>query len=445
MQIEELLKKELSKRLAGPVAESAGLGIDEENPDYRQYARFQEAAGLFSKPEREAGPGIRKEKISAGKEIPVKKDFVPGPLPEVTTGASVRKYGADVMAVIAVRYAAAHPDCDMAKLTRMDRWLSADGDADNLVPRLIGLGLEDEFLTKAEALGFINEEATTTPSTPAANGKPTKPKRVMFSDQPGVIPRDETKHKEAGEKYVHIDDVIEPTRNMMSHMSVIYVDRLVRIMSKLKASNDPKKLQFVIDLRSLAEESLLADTVKACEIRERIMSILDNMYDGVDKQALGTRARKRNEMILSLPYVKAGLLDADEAVIGYERRLEDAVISCLTPLIGKAQRRPVYKYMEADRMTRDQAEEVFKSTRSSVRRRDAQGGSGYLVPSTPRRGIPSTQDILKEISFATKPYHQAMEADLSSQLSFCKSLALVDDPRTMLALRSRMNKEKKRG
>ena len=440
-KIEELMARELTKRLATPVAESAGLGIDPDNPDYPQYTRLQAAAGLFSVPEKEVGPGIRNEKILAGKKILIKPGFNLGKVPEMVFGAEMRKYGADVMSVMTVKYAAEHHDGDIARLMKMDDWLSDDEDEGNQIPYLMGVGLEKAFLEKAGNLGFVGDLPE---PSPAAKSK--RPKRVMFSDQEGVIPRDEVKLKEAGGKYAHVDDVVEPSRDMMSHMSVRYVDRLVRVIDELKKSGEQKNHQIVHDLRTLAEESLRAGAARKQTIRQELMGRLDKMYDGIDERPVGSWAREREEMVRSLPYVKADLLDADATVRMYQTHLENAVVSCLTPLIGRAQGRPVYKYTEVGAMAREDAKAVQQKTKSPVRIRDTDKDASvkpFLVPNTVRRGAPPTQDMLKELSFVTKPYHQAMEADLSSQAAFCHSLSLINDPRTMLALRARMGKEGK--
>ena len=436
-EIETLMTQELTKRLGPPVAKRAGLGIDPENPDYSRYARLQEASGLFSVPEKEAGPGIRREVISAGKEIPIKPNFRLGKVPEAVSGTEARIHGADVMGVMAVKYATEHPDGDIAQLMKMDAWLSDDGDEKNLISHLMGKGLEKTFLEKAEALGFVSELQ----DRPSA-AKPKGSKRVMFSDHEGVIPRDQVKLMEAGKEYVHVNDLVKPSRDMMSHISVVYVDRLVQL---IKMDNEYTG-RFVGNLQALAEESLTALPARKQEIRKKLMSTLDNIYDVTDQVSSGSTAKYRTNMIRSLPYVKAGLLDADATMNMYQTHLENAVVSCLMPLIGKAQKRPVYKYKEEDRVTAEVVQKVQNRTRSPVLTRDRNGDSSvkpFLVPNRVRRGAPSTPDMLAELSSATRPYHQAMEASLSSQAAFCHSLSQINDPKTMLALRSRMNKEGK--
>lgn len=407
--IEEALQQRLRYICGGQVAYELGLELDEKNPDFDHFSWLSETLGSVD----------LKHRIS-----------------QKVLGLAAKK-----------------PGGELSELIKLDSWLASDQTQENIVIRVLSEAFEKSMKEKGKSVGLYEEppiiDAESTRSvTSDLGGTPTnkkKQRRVRFSSEPGVIPRDA--NKEGAQAAIN-DLVPLEGREKASHLTREYVVPLSeylrkiegRVLQAIDATKqqktplpriDKKTHQFLVHRRGLAKQYLNSPKKQH---RDQLLGSFDKVLDHIQKQPVGNSVDKRTQWVLNHPSVKAGLVSGADLLDGYEDHL--ALMIAKTVGISRSKQspqKPLFKLVEPK--DRPNPTETTK------------GGHPIPVQMQPtgevKRRAPSTADIMRAIDPVTRVFDQAMELDISTPVEFCKSLIEVQDPRIMLTLFVRLHKEGK--
>ena len=450
--IERTMRERLLKAHGEEVKEELGLNFDEGNADYHHYSKLSDTLGVVRYNSRaQAGAPI----ISPDKEWVI--ELEPGFKYEriVLSGESVKDH--TIKSVIGhktLAVAGRNPRGPLSELIKLDSWLATDQAQENTITKMMSEEFSQPLKEKGIALNFWVEpehnDESDSDETPAASlnaqalkqprqdgqvktEKVRSKKRVRFNDQPDVVPREMAiKGKEAQAK---IEDLVPlDGREKASHLTREYVEQLTHLLQSMdkqvqaaitKAQKEGRRNLPEKDNR--AHHSLLYCRELAAQCsrhpaetrtqRYQLLEIFDNAFDADAGKPVGSRAQKRRQWVRNHPSVKSGLVSGHDLLSLYESHLSQMIVRTIDVAYSKAiPGRELYKLNEV---------------------------SGRLQRGRHKRGTPAASDIMASIDPVTHPFDQAMELDISSSANFCQSLIGVQDPKVMLALRARLDVEKK--